>query len=147
MISQHFRLTGSVKATECGGADTTTTDVHRVGIERRAAIDTDAGSGEVCRSTETSSRSPSTSTVECPVSASFICVPPITSSMERRATRKPSTSVHIKAVADLLGHSSMAITSIAITGDIYGQTSDDTARGAVDGWSGTLGLLTSCQRP
>jgi hypothetical protein len=49
MILEHFRLTGSVKATECGGADTTTTDVHRVGIERRAAIDTDAGSGEVCR--------------------------------------------------------------------------------------------------
>ena len=63
--------------------------------------------------------------------------------MERRASRKPSTSkagVHIKAVADLLGHSSIAITSIAITGDIYGQTSDDTARGAVDGWSGTLRL-------
>ena len=49
MISQHFRLTGSVKATECGGADTTTTGVHRVGIERRAAIDTDTGSGQVCR--------------------------------------------------------------------------------------------------
>ena len=63
--------------------------------------------------------------------------------MERRASRKPSTSkagVHIKAVPDLLGHSSIAITSIAITGDIYGHTSDDTARGAVDGWSGTLGL-------
>ena len=29
--------------------------------------------------------------------------------------------VHIKAVADLLGHS-----SIAITGDVYGHTSDDT---------------------
>jgi integrase len=43
--------------------------------------------------------------------------------------------VHIKAVADLLGHS-----SIAVTGDIYGHTSDDTMRGAVDGWSGTLGL-------
>ena len=39
--------------------------------------------------------------------------------------------MHIKAVADLLGHS-----SIAITGDIYGHTSDDTARAAVDGWSG-----------
>jgi hypothetical protein len=39
--------------------------------------------------------------------------------------------VHIKAVADLLGHS-----SIAITGDIYGHASDDTMRGAVDGWSG-----------
>jgi integrase len=43
--------------------------------------------------------------------------------------------VHIKAVADLLGHS-----SISITGDIYGHTSDETARSAVDGWSGALGL-------
>ena len=43
--------------------------------------------------------------------------------------------VHIKAVADLLGHS-----SIAVTGDIYGHMSDDTARAAVDGWSGVLGL-------
>ena len=43
--------------------------------------------------------------------------------------------VHIKAVADMLGHS-----SISITGDIYGHTSDDTARAAVDGWSGVLGL-------
>ena len=43
--------------------------------------------------------------------------------------------VHIKAVADLLGHS-----SIAITGDIYGHTSDETARAAVDGWSRALGL-------
>jgi integrase len=31
------------------------------------------------------------------------------------------SGVHIKAVADLLGHS-----SIAITGDVYGHTSDDT---------------------
>ena len=43
--------------------------------------------------------------------------------------------VHIKAVADMLGHS-----SISITGDIYRHTSDGTARAAVDGWSGTLGL-------
>ena len=43
--------------------------------------------------------------------------------------------VHIKAVADLLGHS-----SIAITGDVYGHTSDDTARAAVAGWAGALGL-------
>ncbi|OBH15180.1 site-specific integrase [Mycobacterium sp. E3247] len=43
--------------------------------------------------------------------------------------------VHIKAVADLLGHS-----SVAITGDIYGHTSDDTARAAVEGLSGALGL-------
>ncbi len=43
--------------------------------------------------------------------------------------------VHIKAVADLLGHS-----SIAITGDVYGHTSDDTARAAVDGLAGPLGL-------
>ena len=39
--------------------------------------------------------------------------------------------VHIKAVTDLLGHS-----SIAITGDVYGHTSDDTARSAVDGLAG-----------
>ena len=43
--------------------------------------------------------------------------------------------VHIKAVADLLGHS-----SIAVTGDIYGHTSDDAARAAVDGLSTALGL-------
>jgi integrase len=45
------------------------------------------------------------------------------------------SGTHIKAVADLLGHS-----SIAITGDVYGHTSDDTARAAVDGWSSALGL-------
>lgn len=43
--------------------------------------------------------------------------------------------VHIKAVADLLGHS-----SVAITGDIYGHTSDDTARAAVEKLSAGLGL-------
>jgi integrase len=36
------------------------------------------------------------------------------------------SGTHIKAVADLLGHS-----SIAITGDVYGHTSDDAARTAV----------------
>ena len=45
--------------------------------------------------------------------------------------------VHIKAVADMLGHS-----SISITGDIYGHTSDETARSAVDVWSGAL----ACER-
>ena len=45
------------------------------------------------------------------------------------------SGVHIKAVADLLGHS-----SIAITGDIYGHTSDDAARAAVERLSGALGL-------
>src|ERR1700716_2304635 len=45
------------------------------------------------------------------------------------------SGVHIKAVADLLGHP-----SIAITGDVYGHTSDDTARAAVDGLAGRLGL-------
>lgn len=43
--------------------------------------------------------------------------------------------VHIKAAADLLGHS-----SIAITGDLYGHTSDDTARAAIDGLGAQLGL-------
>ena len=45
------------------------------------------------------------------------------------------SGVHIKAVADLLGHS-----SIAITGDVYGHTSDDSARAAVDGLAERLGL-------
>jgi integrase len=41
---------------------------------------------------------------------------------------------HIKAVADLLAHS-----SIALTGDVYGHTTD-TARAAVDGLASRLGL-------
>jgi integrase len=45
------------------------------------------------------------------------------------------SGVHIKAVADLLGHS-----SIAITGDVYGHTSDDTARAAVDALASRVGL-------
>lgn len=45
------------------------------------------------------------------------------------------SGVHIKAVADLLGHS-----SISITADVYGHKSDEAARSAVDGWSGALGL-------
>ncbi len=43
--------------------------------------------------------------------------------------------MHIKAVADLLGHS-----SIAITGDIYGHTSDGTAHAAVEGLADQPGL-------
>jgi integrase len=43
--------------------------------------------------------------------------------------------VHIRAVADLLGHS-----SIAVTGDVYGHSSDATARGAVEGLTNRLGL-------
>ena len=45
------------------------------------------------------------------------------------------SGVHIKAVADLLGHS-----SVAITGDVYGHTSDDAARSAIDTLGGRLGL-------
>jgi integrase len=51
------------------------------------------------------------------------------------ATAWLDAGVHIKAVADLLGHS-----SISITGDIYGHSSDAAARAAIDGLSGTLGL-------
>jgi integrase len=40
-----------------------------------------------------------------------------------------------QAVADLLGHS-----SIAITGEVYGHTSNDTARAAIDGLAGRRGL-------
>lgn len=43
--------------------------------------------------------------------------------------------MHSKAVADLFCHS-----SISVTGDVYGHTSDDTARAAVDGWAGVQGL-------
>ncbi|CNJ14256.1 phage integrase [Mycobacterium tuberculosis] len=43
--------------------------------------------------------------------------------------------MHIKAVADLLGHS-----SISVTGDIYGHAEDATARAAVDDLANTLGL-------
>lgn len=45
------------------------------------------------------------------------------------------SGVHIKAVADLLGHS-----SISITGDTYGHTSDDVARAAINTLGGRLGL-------
>jgi Phage integrase family len=48
------------------------------------------------------------------------------------------SGVHIKAVADLLGHS-----SIAVTGDVYGHTSDTTVRAAVDVLADRLGLLDS----
>lgn len=51
------------------------------------------------------------------------------------ATGWLESGVHIKAVSDLLGHS-----SISVTGDVYGHSSDDTARKAIDGWSGALGL-------
>jgi integrase len=43
--------------------------------------------------------------------------------------------VNIKAVSDLLGHS-----SVSITGDIYGHTSDDSARAAVAKLSAAMGL-------
>jgi integrase len=41
---------------------------------------------------------------------------------------------HVKAVADLLGHS-----SISIMGDIYGHTSDATTRAPIDGLTSILG--------
>lgn len=44
--------------------------------------------------------------------------------------------VHIKAVSDLLGHS-----SVAITGDIYGHTSDEAARAAMDALARRLGYI------
>ena len=49
--------------------------------------------------------------------------------------------VHIKAVADLLGHS-----SIAITGDVYGHTSDDVARAASSG-PGRWPVTVTCAMP
>jgi integrase len=51
------------------------------------------------------------------------------------ATAWLEAGVHIKQVSDLLGHS-----SVAITGDVYGHASDQSARAAVDGLSGALGF-------
>jgi integrase len=51
------------------------------------------------------------------------------------ATAWLEAGVHIRQVSDLLGHS-----SVAITGDVYGHGSDQSARAAVDGLSGALGL-------
>ena len=51
------------------------------------------------------------------------------------ATSWLESGMHIRAVADLLGHS-----SVSITGDIYAATSDDTARKAVEDLSTSLGL-------
>jgi integrase len=45
--------------------------------------------------------------------------------MDHSALEWLEAGLHIKAVADLLGHA-----SIAITGDVYGHTSDGTARAA-----------------
>ena len=47
-----------------------------------------------------------------------------------------------KAVADLLGHS-----SISVTGDVYGHTSDDAARAAIEGLTvGTRPMTSNPQR-
>lgn len=43
--------------------------------------------------------------------------------------------VHIKAVADLLGHG-----SISITGDLYGHTTPEQAKGAVEALAKLLAL-------
>jgi integrase len=51
------------------------------------------------------------------------------------ATAWLEAGVHIRQVSDLLGHS-----SVAITGDVYGHSAEASARAAVDGLSGALGL-------
>jgi integrase len=51
------------------------------------------------------------------------------------ATAWLEAGTHIVAVANLLGHS-----SIAVTGDLYGHAEDATTRGAIDGLSDALGL-------
>lgn len=51
------------------------------------------------------------------------------------ATAMLEAGVNIKAVSDLLGHS-----SVSITGDIYGHTSDDSARAAVAKLSDAMGF-------
>lgn len=51
------------------------------------------------------------------------------------ATMWLESGVHIKALADLLGHS-----SVSITADVYGHTSDHAARSAVESLGERLGL-------
>jgi integrase len=51
------------------------------------------------------------------------------------ATTWLENGVHLKAVSELLGHA-----SIAITADIYGHLSDETARGAMAALSDAIGL-------
>lgn len=51
------------------------------------------------------------------------------------AVRWLESGIHIKQVADLLGHS-----TIATTGDIYGHGSEDGARRAIDALGAQLGL-------
>ena len=51
------------------------------------------------------------------------------------ATTCLENGVHLKAVSELLGHA-----SIAITADIYGHVSDETARGAMAALSDAIGL-------
>ena len=51
------------------------------------------------------------------------------------ATTWLENGVHLKAVSELLGHA-----SIAITADIYGHVSDETARGAMAALSDAIGL-------
>lgn len=56
--------------------------------------------------------------------------------------RMTAASAMSTTTARRIGHS-----SIAITGDVYGHTSDDTARAAVDALAGRLGLVDAGGRP
>lgn len=54
--------------------------------------------------------------------------------------RRQHDMLHINAVADLLGHS-----SISITGDIYGHRADATTRAAI-GWAVSGARAVACPR-
>ena len=56
-------------------------------------------------------------------------------------TVKELTERGVTLVSTTDGIDSSTHSSVAITGDIYGHTSDDTARAAVEGLAGRLGLL------
>lgn len=51
------------------------------------------------------------------------------------ATTWLESGIHLKTVSELLGHA-----SIAITADIYGHLSEETARGAMAALSEAIGL-------
>jgi hypothetical protein len=59
----------------------------------------------------------------------------------RRPVRRTLCAMHHESVSPKKARTASAFMALpAITGDVYGHTSDDTARAAVDGLAGRLGL-------
>lgn len=60
----------------------------------------------------------------------------------RSAGRRTRLPARARSIGSTLSKSdAFTISSIAISGDVYGHTSDDTARAAIDALAGRLGLV------